>query len=294
MGSQLAKLEHNVISPFAFHAPAQPTYTRKEQHLTPIHTINRDRILTSFKAHTGDAKRYWEPGRYAQDDEHPFIIFSHGNAYDIGGCQEYMQWLATSFNANVITYDYVNYGHSERGQTTQKNMEDAIMAVYEHVNKDIGVPQERIVLMGKSLGTAPTVFLAARDFMDDIFGVVLVSPLASGARAVAPPKFVKSKMLHYLDTIFCPSINLVPFVRTPVFIVHGKQDDVIPIENAELLVAQLHSKAYYPPLYLHGKHNDLERGNPVLLRDQLTAFFKSCQARRAAEQDTRVLYEAGL
>lgn len=290
MGSQLGKLEQNVISPFAFHAPTLATYSRNEQHLSLIHTIKGDRIYTSFKAHTGESKRYWEPGLYDKNDDHLFIIYSHGNADDIGMSQEYMQWLATNFNANVITYDYVNYGLSEKGKTTQQNMEDAIMAVYDHVNKDIGVPQERIVLLGKSLGTAPTVFLAARDFMDDIFGVVLLSPLASGVRAVAPSQFVKASMLHHLDNIFCPSINLIGFLRTPVFIVHGKQDDVIPIQNAELLVAQLHSKAYYPPLYLHGKHNDLEKSNPVLLRDQLTAFFKSCQARRAAAQDERVPY----
>ena len=244
-------------------------------------------------SHAGDNKRYWDPGRYAQDDEHLFIIFSHGNADDIGQCQDYLRWLTQSFNANVMTYDYVNYGCSERGQTTPKNMQDALIAVYEHVNKDIGVPPHRILLMGKSLGTAPTVSVASRDFMDDIFGVVLVSPLASGVRAIVPAKLVKSKMLDYLDSVFCPSLQVIRDIRVPVFVVHGKQDDVIPIENAELLVAQMHSKAYYPPLYLHGKHNDLEKGNPVLLRDQLTAFFKSCKARRAAEQDTRVLYEAG-
>jgi pimeloyl-ACP methyl ester carboxylesterase len=290
MGSQIGKLQYNVIAPFAFHAPSVSTYKHNEKDLTFIHTIKGDRIYTSLTTYMGDSKRYWEPGRYG-DDTRKFIILSHGNANDIGQCRAYCKYLADTFDANVITYDYVNYGCSERGETTQENMQDAILAVYEHINRDFGVPQHRIVLMGKSLGTAPTVFLSSRDFMDDVFGVVLISPLASGVRAIAPRSLVKSHMLEYFDRVFCPSIEFVKNVRVPVFAVHGKQDEVIPVQNTELLVAHLHRKAYYPPLYVHGGHNDIETGNAVLFRDQMIAFFKSCEARRLVDSDARMLYD---
>jgi abhydrolase domain-containing protein 17 len=278
----------------AFHAPEKPTYMKSEG-VTFVHTIKNDRIATYFVNHEGDNHVYWKDKKYEGDKK--MILFSHGNADDIGACKAYCKWLAHTFDANVITYDYVNYGISEKGQTTEQNMQEAISAVYEYLHRELRVPQEKIVLMGKSLGTAPTVFLSAKDFMDDIHGVVLISPLASGVRAIMPKKLLEAgvlqsmtkSMTEYLDGVFCPSLNLVNFIRVPTFIIHGKQDDIIPIQNAEMLVARLHRKAYYPPLYVHAKHNDVESGNSIAFRDQMIAFFKSCVARKYERRDEETL-----
>lgn len=290
MGSQLGKMQNRMISPFAFHAPTEPTYGRNEEHLTYIHTINNDRIAVSLAMHDGGVNPDWEPGKYG-DRKQDVVVYCHGNAVDIGGCRDEIKSLCSKMNVNVFTFDYANYGRSEHTETTQKNIEDAVCAVYEHVTRHLGVPNNRIILMGKSLGTAPAVFLAAKDFMDDILGVVLISPLASGVRAIVPKAIVKSRMLEYLDSVFCPSLQIIQHIRVPVFIVHGKQDDIIPIQNAELLVAHLHPKAYYPPLYLHGQHNNLESNNPILFRDQMLAFIKSCKVRQQADADVRCLYD---
>lgn len=42
-------------------------------------------------------------------------------------------------------------------------------------------------------------------------------------------------------------------------VVHGTQDDVVPVENAHALVARCGTRAAYPPLYLPAGHNDVER-----------------------------------
>lgn len=293
MGSQFSQMQNKAIAPFAFHAPEQATYTKKNDILY-LHTIQNHRIATYFVNYQGESKTYWGSDQ-PYNDHRTFVILSHGNADDIGSCKAYCKWLAETFDINVMTYDYVNYGLSEKIPTTEKNMHEAITAVYEFVTRNLAVPQQKIVLMGKSLGTAPTVFLAAKDFMDDIFGVILVSPLASGIRAIMPQKLVTNSavegIVKHLDSVFCPSVNLINFIRVPVFVVHGKQDDVIPIQNAELLVAKLHRKAYYPPLYVHAKHNDVESGNSILFRDQMIAFFKSCAARKSAEGDEEHLVQ---
>tara|TARA_Y100000389_G_scaffold192889_1_gene220928 strand:- start:11515 stop:12411 length:897 start_codon:yes stop_codon:yes gene_type:complete len=278
------------ISPFAFHAPERPTYMKSKEVLF-VHTIKNQRIATYFVNFEGQSKKYWGEGNYT--DHRKVILLSHGNADDIGACKAYCKWLAHTFDANVVTYDYVNYGISEKGQTTEQNMHEAISAVYEYLNRELQIPQEKIVLMGKSLGTAPTVYLASKDFMEDIHGVVLISPLASGVRAIMPQKLLNSSMLtsmtEYFDDVFCPSINLINFIRVPTFIIHGQQDDIIPVQNAEMLVTRLHHRAYYPPLYVHAKHNDVESGNSILFRDQMIAFFKSCAARKLEKKDEETL-----
>lgn len=295
MGSTLSSLKMDtckskVISPFAFQAPPKATYM-KDDGVVYVHTIKNERIATYFVNHEGGHDKYWEGNAYTGDKN--VILISHGNSDDIGGCKAYCKWLAHTFDANIITYDYINYGMSTKGQTTEQNMHEAISAVYEYINRELQIPQSKIILMGKSLGTAPTVFLASKDFMDDIHGVVLISPLASGIRAIMPAKLLAAdvfkSMTEYFDDIFCPSIKLINYIRVPTFILHGKQDDIIPVQNAEMLVAQLHRKAYYPPLYLHAKHNDVESGNSILFRDQMIAFFKSCDARRLENKDEATL-----
>ena len=279
-------MQNETIASMAFKAPPEPTYTSTD-NIHYVYSRDGHRIATQFMNYSGKFDKYWDTDEYT--DDRKFIIFSHGNADDIGGSRDYCKYLSETFDCNVITYDYVNYGLSGKGQSTESNMHSSLEAVYKYVRNTLKVPNEKIILMGKSLGTAPTVFLASRDFMDDILGVILVSPLASGARAIVPSQLVSSRMLTYLDSVFCPSIKMVPFIRVPVFIVHGKQDDIIPIENAQVLVQQLHQKAYYPPLYLHAKHNDVEMGNPILFRDQMIAFFNSCLARQDSEKDKRLL-----
>ena len=121
MGANLVKMEQNIIAPFAFHAPTEPTYASNAKHLKCMYTIKGDRIVTSFKSHKGDSDRYWEPGLYNRADEHLFIIFSHGNADDIGGCQDYMQWLATNWQTGQ------RYSHSKRRAARRTDAEESLL-----------------------------------------------------------------------------------------------------------------------------------------------------------------------
>ena len=83
-----------------------------------------------------------------------------------------------------------------------------------------------IAVYGKSLGTAPSVNLATEV---KCMGVILVSPLASGARVVFPN--VKNGLL---DKVFCPSISRIRNVKAPLLILHGTNDEVIHISNGKV------------------------------------------------------------
>ena len=37
----------------------------------------------------------------------PLLLYSHGNAEDLGTAYDYLQWLATNLDCNVLVYDYV-------------------------------------------------------------------------------------------------------------------------------------------------------------------------------------------
>ncbi len=279
MGQSMSHVLDTSIQHVAFLPPVRSYNT--EQNVTVVKTISNQSIAVRVTSHL---KRPYIRGR-DYTDQRKFILFSHGNADDAGTCQDYVDWLAETFQSNVLTYDYVNYGCSSSGNTTEKNMHEAITAVYSYLTDDLQVPADRILLLGKSIGTAPTCYLAAQSFAaDKILGVVLISPLASGIRAIMPSMLASRKIFSSLDGLFCPSIFFIRDVRKPVLIVHGYEDKVIDIINSRILAQNLSPKSRYKPLFVHAGHNNIEDTHPITVKDTLSTFMQHCEMMMAKEQ----------
>lgn len=255
--------------------PPLPTYN-DQQNIVYVGTLTGDRIAVRSTSYRGTP--YVKGHEYT--DYRRFILFSHGNGDDIGTVQDYVTWLTSTFDCHVITYDYVNYGCSSKGNTSEHNMQAAITAVFEYLTNDLKVPPDQVLLMGKSLGTAPTVYLAAQPYAQDIQGVILVSPLSSGVRAVVPAALASKRILSPLDAMFCPSITLIQQVQVPVFIIHGYEDKVINIVNARILAKHLTKESEFPPLFVHAGHNDIEDTHPITLKEYMAAFMKHCEQKQ--------------
>jgi fermentation-respiration switch protein FrsA (DUF1100 family) len=198
-------------------------------------------------------------------------IFSHGNADDLSTSSAYSQWLADSFDMNVVAYDYKGYGNSEAGPTTERSMNESIESVFELAVNRMLVPMSQVVLVGKSIGTGPTVYLASRGH--NLAGVVLVSPLASGVRVLSRCAHVPKVIMQRADGMFMPSIERMATVSTPVCIIHGLHDTVIDVENARALQAQCVGRAAYPGLYLDAGHNDLEKLHGLEFVEHVSDFL---------------------
>ena len=94
-------------------------------------------------------------------------------------------------------------------------------------------------------------------------GLVLVSPLASGARTLSISRIFPRWLLTNLDNIFCPSVQTIQKVQCPVLILHGNQDDIIPVQNAYDLYNAIPTEYKLQPHFfgdalLPAGHNDLE------------------------------------
>lgn len=273
MGASMSNTFDYSIQSLAYHPPAK-SYN-EQQNINFVTTIHGHRIATRVTSCMG---RPYVPGA-AYTDTRKFVIFSHGNADDIGTCQDWVKWFATTFDCHVLSYDYVNYGCSSPGLTSESNMNAAATAVFEYTTNHLGVPVDRILLVGKSLGTAATTYLAAQEFSGDINGVILMSPLASGIRAVLPPVIASRKILAGFDSLYCPSIDNVGKIQSPVFIIHGYADKVIDIVNARILARHVSPEYLYPPLFLHAGHNDIEETHPITIKGYISAFITHCESK---------------
>ncbi len=103
---------------------------------------------------------------------------SHGNAVDIGQMSSFFYTLGSRLGCNILAYDYSGYGAST-GRATEKNLYADIEAAWNALISKYGTSPSSIILYGQSIGTAPTVDLAARH---QCAGVVVHSALMSGMR----------------------------------------------------------------------------------------------------------------
>ena len=208
------------------------------------------------------------------------ILFSHGNSVDIAGCRDICDHLSASLNVNVLTYDYPNYGASSKTSMCESALNSSIEAVYARC-MEIEVPEDKIVLMGQSLGSVPTLHLASRVYAQ-YNAIVLISPLASAFRAGFDEKYVPAFLSQRLDGVLFNNLKAIENIHAPVAIVHGFADDVIDISSAELLHSRIPLAFRHVPLYIAAGHNDIyDRDNLADVTAYLQGFIHASSERRA-------------
>mmetsp|Transcript_13258 Transcript_13258/g.26948 ORF Transcript_13258/g.26948 Transcript_13258/m.26948 type:complete len:318 (-) Transcript_13258:1277-2230(-) len=187
------------------------------------------------------------------------ILFSHGNAEDLGLILPYAEEIGSLLRCNMVCYDYSGYGVSKgHSGPSEKNFYADIEAVYDYLTATKGIEASRIILAGRSLGSGPTCHLAQRR---DVRGVILISPIASCIRVV----FDMGRVTLPFD-MFC-NLDKIHRIEAPVLIIHGDADEVVPFTHGQSLYDKLVQHQTTPhgprpiiqPLWLAGgDHNTIE------------------------------------
>ncbi|CAI5953686.1 unnamed protein product [Closterium sp. NIES-64] len=175
------------------------------------------------------------------------LLYSHGNAADLGQMHDLYVELAHMLRVNLMGYDYTGYGAST-GKPSEADTYADVEAVMACLQQRYSIGADQVVLYGQSVGSGPTVDLASRT--PNVRGVVLHSPIASGVRVL-----YEVKHTYWFD-IF-PNIDKLPKVECPVFVMHGTSDEVVDVSHGQMLVDAC--KRPFEPLFLEGGHHcDLE------------------------------------
>eukprot|EP00080_Pristionchus_pacificus_P006447 PDM66467.1 aho-3 [Pristionchus pacificus] len=194
-------------------------------------------------------------------EAHFTILFSHGNAVDIGQMSSFYGGLGQRLGVNVFSYDYSGYGCST-GKPSEKNLYADIQAALDVLQKELDIPASRVILYGQSIGTVPSVDLASKN--PNVAALVLHSPLMSGMRVAFP-----GTSRSWCCDAF-PSIDKVPKVKVPTLVIHGTEDEVIDFSHG----VSIHEScpASVEPLWVSGAgHNDVELHSAYL--DRLQRFI---------------------
>ncbi|QDT80932.1 Alpha/beta hydrolase family protein [Gimesia maris] len=199
-------------------------------------------------------------------------LFCHGNAGNIVSRGETLKILQERHGLAVMTFDYRGYGKSE-GKPSERGILQDARAARARLASRAGVEETEIVLMGRSLGGAVAVDLAAQD---GARGLVLASTFSSLPDAAA----------HHMPWMF-PNLNMTQRLNSagkignysgPLLQSHGDKDLLIPIElGRKLFDAAGEPKQFF---VLPGAgHNDPQTEEYRRVFDEFIASLPSSSTR---------------
>ncbi len=156
------------------------------------------------------------------------ILWFHGNAGNLEDRRGMLLRLR-SLPANVLVIDYRGYGRSE-GKPSEAGIYLDARAAWDWLAAR--TPPERIVILGKSLGSAPACELAS---LVPCGGLVVQSGFTSApemARRVLPIFPGRFFMRTKFD-----NLSKVAGISCPKLFIHGREDEVVPFSMGERLFA---------------------------------------------------------
>jgi pimeloyl-ACP methyl ester carboxylesterase len=195
----------------------------------------------------------------------PTIVHFHGNGEEISD----LEWLAYRLRARglgLYAVEYPGYGLALDGSPSETALYAAAERALQHLERALGVRKEQSVLQGQSLGSGIAVEMARRGYGNKL---VLISPYTSMvdmAALVAP--FLPTR---WLVRDRYDNLKKVAELRLPALVLHGSEDEVIPIAMGREVAAALGGSRLVVVPGAH--HNDLfDRDGPF---DEVVSFAES-------------------
>lgn len=157
----------------------------------------------------------------------PLIIYYGGNA-------EELSYLIAKFinikGYSILLMNYRGYGLST-GLPNEKNLCQDAELIYDEMVKRNDIDTEKIVVMGRSIGTGLAVYMAEKR---KVKGVILVTPYDT-LISVAQEKIKWIPVFLIMRNRF-DSLGRAPRIKVPVLALIAKEDEVIPAWHGIKLV----------------------------------------------------------
>lgn len=210
---------------------------------------------------SGDSKRSSEENSASAaaqgTTDRPWIIFSHGTTEDCTTVIKFADQLAGYTNTVVVLYEYPGYGlckplnkgnHEEL--PSEEGMYAAIKQTYAYVTKERRIAPERVIAMGWSIGSGPTMELATTH---TVGGLIIQSAFQSIVRLKinTPWSFSCDPFQNGNKAREIPS-------GTKILILHGNADEIVPVEHGHFLYEQMQKDHDVQAVWFENrKHADL-------------------------------------
>jgi uncharacterized protein len=210
--------------------------------MTPI-DADMDYQDVSIKTADGVTLHGW----FVEGQSAQVLLFFHGNAGNISHRLDSIRQFH-DLGLSILIIDYRGYGQSG-GRTTESGIYRDAEAAWRYLTEDRRVSASDIVLFGRSLGASVASWLAARHQPMALIVESAFTSVPDIAQELYPwlPARWLSRFNH-------ATRDYVRDVRSPVLVVHSRDDEIIPFHHGEAILASANEPRTL--LVLRGTHND--------------------------------------
>jgi fermentation-respiration switch protein FrsA (DUF1100 family) len=217
---------------------AMPARTALEHHFlyfpdpryeaTPT-TVGLTYEEIAFQATDGTRLNGWLlPG----ESEAPVVLFCMGNAGNISHRLETLQ-LLHDLGVAIFIFDYRGYGLSE-GTASETGTYQDVTGAMNFLNKR-GWPTSQIIIFGRSLGAAIGLEAALRN---PPAGLIMESAFTSISAMGRHHYPLLNLLLGWLLGAKYDNLEKIAELKSPLLLIHGKDDTICPPRMAEELYAR--------------------------------------------------------
>ncbi len=227
----------DVVNGFVFNLPEPALCNEEAESLTPA---DFDLAFEPFSVQPtdGDTVRGWFIQAATADSPRGTVMLNNPSK-GFRAC--FLQFLAVlaEDGYNVVSYDYEGFADSDGIKGVEHLARDA-QAVFDWVIESDDPARQSLAIVGVSLGTGPSLMLAAR-YPQRVWAVVLDSAYA------IPPQFdvpslaglfslVVPYALPGFPSAIDNSIN-IESVQAPLLMLHGDADPLTAVAGAQMVFA---------------------------------------------------------
>ena len=129
----------------------------------------------------------------------------------------------------IVLVEYPGYSiYKEKKPTEEKVFNDSL-GVYDFINSNVGFSESKMLVFGRSIGSGPACHIGS---FRRPGALILVSPFTS-IRSIIQG-MIGDKLGSLAKDQFC-NLMKIPSINSPILIIHGEQDEIVPVEHAKLL-----------------------------------------------------------
>jgi fermentation-respiration switch protein FrsA (DUF1100 family) len=194
------------------------------------------------------------------------VIYFHGNAGNIYDRIPELIAIAKT-GLNVLGVGYRGYGKST-GKPSEKGIYEDGEASLKYATEELGYLPDKIFMCGRSLGTVVALNVSAKR---KLAGIILITPMTSGKEMAKSHGF--GPLAVFAGEAF-NNLKKLPEIISPVLIIHGDRDEVVPWAMGEQIFELLHVSKKMVTIR-GGFHNELEFANSELYWNSIKEFVQA-------------------
>ncbi|MDA1188063.1 MAG: alpha/beta hydrolase [Chloroflexi bacterium] len=188
-------------------------------------------------------------------------LWFHGNGGNLSGQVDELAATHRHLDVNIFVVDYRGYGNSE-GKPSEKGLYLDADAAVEYLRSRGDVDMNRVVVFGRSLGSAVAVETARRH---EVYALVLESPFTS-IKEMAKLSYAFIPGWLFVKSRF-DSLSKMAELRVPLLVLHDGGDELVPFDmGQEIFESATGHKRF--ALLENGAHNSAHL-------DSDTEYFKA-------------------